>query len=72
MVDGASLRAYRAWVEGKTPEQIKNADPDDVPPLKFKWQAMIEGILSNSADYNNERAERGFNEAFDQSPYLSK
>jgi len=72
MVDGNSLRTYRQWMIGKTPEQIKNADPKDVPSLKFVWHALIEGVAGSSSEYNSERAQNGFDEAFEQSPYLHK
>ncbi len=72
MIDGNSLREYRHWMDTHTAQQIKDADPADVPALKFEWQCMIEGVLGNGADYNTDRAERGFNEAFEQSPYLHK
>jgi len=69
MVDGQSIRTYNDWLEENDPE---NANPEDVPEILFRWTATIEGILGNTGDYNTERAVRGFNEAFDQSPYLKK
>jgi len=56
-------------MENNDPE---TADPNDIPKLLFRWTASIDGILGSSADYNGQRAERGFNEAFEQSPYLKK
>lgn len=71
-VDGASLDAYRQWADGKTQDEIENADPNDVPQVEISWQALINGVAGTSADYNVDRAERGVKEAFEQSPYIKK
>lgn len=68
MADGESVRAYKAWLENAG----ENPDPDDAPAISFKWTASIDGILSSTGSYNIDRAKRGFNEAFEQSPYLKK
>ncbi len=70
MVDGESLRDYREWADDKTQGEIENADPDEVPDINFVWQSLVSGIAGEEKAYNKERAERGINEAFDQSPYL--
>jgi len=70
IVDGESIRDYREWADGKTQGEIENADPDEVPDINFAWQALVSGIAGTEKAYNKERAERGINEAFDQSPYL--
>jgi hypothetical protein len=72
IADGASLEEYRAWADGKTPEEIENARPEEVPDVIINWQALVNGTAGTSADYNKDRAERGVREAFDQSPYLVK
>ena len=72
MVDGESLRDYREWAEDKTQGEIENADPDEVPDVNFVWQSIVSGISGDEKAYNQQRAERGINEAFDQSPYLIK
>lgn len=72
MTDGVSLRAYRDWAEGKTPEEIQSASPDEVPDIQTNWQALINGVAGTSADYNKDRAQRGMDEAFEQSSYLKK
>jgi hypothetical protein len=72
MADRASLDAYAAWADGKTPEEINSANPSEVPDVQINWQALVHGVAGNSADYNKDRAERGITEAFDQSPYLKK
>lgn len=72
IVDGASLRAYRIWADDKTQGEIENADPDEVPDINFVWQSLMSGIAGSEKSYNKERAERGINEAFEQSPYLMK
>jgi len=69
MVDAASVIESREWMENHDPEDIK---PEDIPPILFRWTAQVDGILGSGADYNTQRAERGFNEAFEQSPYLKK
>jgi hypothetical protein len=69
MVDAESIRAYQEWLnEGNA----DTADLEDVPQIIFRWNAYIDGVLSSDAGYNTDRAARGFNEAFDQSPYLAK
>jgi hypothetical protein len=72
MADGNTVRDYQDWAEDKTPEEIQNADPDEVPEIHFVWQALVNGVAGSTAEYNRDRAERGVNEAFDQSPYLKK
>jgi hypothetical protein len=72
MADGNSIREYRAWAADKTDAEIENADPDEVPDILFRWQSLINGIAGVDASYNSERAERGIDEAFQQSPYLEK
>ncbi len=72
MADGESIRDYREWADGKTQGEIENADPDEVPDIKFVWQAIINGVAGSTASYNQQRAERGFDEVFVQSPYLDK
>ena len=63
MVDGDSFRNIADWVEQPN---------DDVPDLVIRWLASIDGYISSNADYNAERAQRGIDEAFEQSPYLKK
>jgi len=68
MVDVESYLAILEW-------NIANPDPgpDDVSPvLEIHWQAQIEGYATNDGAYNHERAVRGTDEAFAQSPYLHK
>ncbi len=72
MVDGESLRDYREWAEDKTQGEIENADPDEVPDINFVWQSIVSGVAGSEKAYNQQRTERGINEAFDQSPYLIK
>jgi hypothetical protein len=72
LADGNSIRAYRAWADGKTQGEIENANPDEVPDINFVWQALVSGVAGTEKSYNKERTERGINEAFTQSPYLIK
>jgi hypothetical protein len=72
LADGESIRTYREWAAGKTQDEIENANPDDVPPIDFVWQSLVSGVAGTEKSYNQERMERGINEAFDQSPYLQK
>ncbi len=72
MADGNSVRDYRNWAADKSEWEIENADPDEVPDILFRWQSLINGIAGVDASYNSERAARGINEAFQQSPYLQK
>ncbi len=72
MSDGQSMRAYWAWLDGKTPEEIENANPADVPPIYIRWMAAINGVVSSDNNQKSSTAERGFKEAINQSPYLKK
>lgn len=72
LADGNSIRAYRAWADDKTQDEIENADPDEVPDINFVWQGLVSGVAGSEKSYNQQRAERGIDEAFDQSPYLNK
>jgi hypothetical protein len=72
LVDGNSLRAYRLWADGKSEYEIEHADPDSVPDIDFTWQSLVSGVAGTEKSYNKDRAERGINEAFTQSPYLKK
>lgn len=69
MIDAESYRKILEWNE-------QNPNPptasDDVPALQINWQAYIEGYTTDDATYNKERALRGVEEAFNQSPYLRK
>jgi hypothetical protein len=68
MVDAASYLAVLEWNEA-------NPDPPAGavgPVMKIRWQAQIEGYTTDDGSYNQERAVRGTDEAFAQSPYLIK
>jgi len=68
MVDAASYIAVVEW-------GLANPEPgpEDVSPvLEINWQAQIEGYSTDDGSYNQERAIRGTDEAFAQSPYLIK
>jgi len=68
MLDGESYRTVLEW-EATHPDP----QPEDNPPkLEINWQAMIEGYSTDDGEYNRERALRGVDEAFAQSPYLNK
>jgi hypothetical protein len=72
MADGNSLRAYRAWADEKTQGEIENSTIPADAMIKYEWQALINGVAGETAGYNQERAQRGIDEAFTQSPYLKK
>jgi hypothetical protein len=72
IADGASVQAYRQWAETKTPEEIQNADPSEIPMIIFQWQGLVNGVADENAEYNADRAKTGVDEAFAQSPYLTK
>ena len=63
MLDGASLVELAAWNQDRA---------NEIPELLVRWIATIDGYVSNNGDYNLERAQRGIDEAFDQSPYIKK
>ena len=72
MADGESVRDYWEWLEGKTPEEIEQSDPNEIPPIIVRWTAIVNGVVSQNGAHNGEKAERGFQEAINQSPYLKK
>jgi len=57
------------WYENNTDPPTENDNP---PNLVINWQALIEGYSSDDGSYNQQRAQRGVQEAFAQSPYLQK
>lgn len=59
-------------VDGDSYREAMEAEDDNTIELIIRWQATIDGYLSSNGDYNADRAVRGFNEAFEQSPYLKK
>jgi hypothetical protein len=63
MIDGGSFSQLTSWL------QARDNDP---PDMLIRWMATIEGYVSSTAEYNEERAKRGIDEAFEQSPYISK
>ncbi|BDD07220.1 hypothetical protein AUTU_47030 (plasmid) [Aureibacter tunicatorum] len=74
MADGDSWQQFQLF-HAQNPN-INSVDNSGPPPegsqLKFRWQAIVTGLLSNNNQYNYDRIERGINEAFEQSPYLDK
>jgi hypothetical protein len=71
MVDGESFRAFEAWQESN-PGGLPQSSANEVPGLLIRWMAQIDGYITSSLEYNQERAQRGMDEAFTQSPYLKK
>jgi hypothetical protein len=71
MVDGATFREFLAW-QDENPGLGKQSFSNDVPTLTIRWMAQIDGYISDNLEYNQERAQRGMDEAFEQSPYLKK
>lgn len=57
-------------VDGDSYREAMEAETDRSTELIIRWQATIDGYLSSNGEYNADRAQRGFGEAFDQSPYL--
>jgi len=69
-VTGESLREYRDFISDKTDDELEDIPAGDFPPIEFVWQSLVSGVAGQSADYNQNRAQRGVDEAFEQSPYL--
>ena len=70
MIDGKSLKEFYDFVIDKTPDEIQDMPKDSIPEIKYRWQAFLNGVLSSTDAYNNDRFERSVNEAFEQSPYI--
>jgi hypothetical protein len=71
MVDGASFREFLEW-QASNPGQGQQSGANEVPDLLIRWMASIDGYITSDQEYNQERAKRGMDEAFEQSPYLKK
>jgi hypothetical protein len=71
MVDGASFREMQEW-QDSNPGQGQQSGANEVPELLIRWMASIDGYIASDANYNADRAKRGVDEAFEQSPYLKK
>jgi hypothetical protein len=63
MLDADSFLQFADWSQDPT---------NEVPDLMVRWMGAIDGYLSSSGDYDAQRAQRGMDEAFAQSPYLKK
>jgi hypothetical protein len=72
MVDGASLKEYFSFIDGKTEEELDNLPPDAFPQVYVRWQGLVQGVVSSTKNYNEERMKAGIDESFEQSPYLKK
>ena len=71
MVDGESFRTSVDWGESHGQGQQASSG-EEIPDLIIRWMGTIDGYISSDANYNADRAKRGMDEAFDQSPYLKK
>jgi hypothetical protein len=45
---------------------------EDTGEIDLIWTGGMNGILSSSSSYNDERIRKGIRQAFDQSPYIEK
>lgn len=68
---GASYYSYTSGTVTIDMFNLKefDANADEVP---VSWNAVVNGLVSNSGSSNTSRIERGINQAFTQSPYLKK
>ncbi len=71
MVDAESFRNVVAFGDSHG-QGSQTSYSDEIPDLTIRWMASIDGYLASDADYNADRAKRGVDEAFEQSPYLKK
>lgn len=72
MGEGESVRDYWLWYSDKSRDDIDLTPPEQLPQIEFVWHAFIEAIVSGDNSYDEDRAKRGFDEAFEQSYYLNK
>ncbi len=72
MADGESVRTYQEFISQYTDFELDNMDPSQIPQIEFSWLSLINGVVGETASYNEDRAKRGIDEAFAQSPYLKK
>lgn len=49
-------------------ESLINSDENN--PIDILWQVFVNGVASGDLVYDSNRVSRGYNEAFEQSPYL--
>lgn len=69
MLDAESYRKVLDW-ENTHPDPPE--PEDNAPTYEINWQAQVQGYSTDDGSYNKERAERGVQEALEQSPYLVK
>jgi hypothetical protein len=50
-------------------QSILDSEAND-EPIDILWQVYINGVISSDLTYDSQRVARGYDEAFEQSPYL--
>lgn len=71
MADASTIQALNELLSGKTAEELTEIK-SDLPEIGLIWHAMIDGYVSSDKAYNDARALNGLDEAFNQSPYLTR
>jgi hypothetical protein len=72
MYDGASIKEYYKFIDGKTDDELDDLPPDAFPTVYLRWQSLVQGVVGTTSGYNEDRMKAGIDEAFAQSPYLKK
>lgn len=72
IVDGQALLGYREWLGDRTEEEISESNPDEVPQLVFRWQALIRGYPFDLTVEDQTRLLQDIEQSFIQSPYLDQ
>jgi len=67
---GYSYSTYYGTVFTEMIDAQSIIDSDEDTPIDILWQTFINGVISNNLEYNESRVQRGYDEAFEQSPYL--
>ena len=70
MIDAESLRSYYDFIAGKTDDELADIPQEDFPKILYRWQSFIDGVISETTSYDQDRFNRGVEESFTQSPYI--
>ncbi|BDD01523.1 DUF4136 domain-containing protein [Persicobacter psychrovividus] len=66
----AAFEEENGTATNKDKMEIAGKMAEDGHEVDFRWQGIIQGVLSRNSEYNEERLARGMNEAFEMSPYM--
>ena len=69
---GYSYNTYYGTLYTEMIDAQSLIDADENTPINILWQVFLNGVVSESLAYDPKTVNRGYDEAFEQSPYLFK